>query len=71
MRASKASKFQYWVPLTRPQMEALYNLYKRQASHNTYLSFRRTAQYSKLNGWVMVRWCGMWVGIESEGYTHT
>lgn len=35
----------------------------------TYRQFRRTVQ----PGWdcIMVHWCGMWLGIEKDGYTHS
>lgn len=36
----------------------------------TYREFRRTARKSFL-GCVMVPWCGMWLGIEEDGYTHS
>ena len=35
----------------------------------TYLAFRRTVQFGF--DCAMVRWCGMWLGIESDGYTHS
>ena len=35
----------------------------------TYRAFRKTVQ----GGFdcVMVPWCGMWLGIEADGYTHS
>jgi hypothetical protein len=35
----------------------------------TYEEFKARVQ----PGWdcIMIRWCGMWVGIEKDGYTHT
>lgn len=69
--------------LTREQMEALKRVYdrgpiycevtdSRQAMSGkplTYRQFRRTA----VNGFdcLMVPWCGMWLGIETDGYTHS
>lgn len=35
----------------------------------TYLQFRRLAFQSY--DCVMVPWCGMWLGIEPDGYTHS
>lgn len=35
----------------------------------TYRQFRKLAIASF--GCVMVPWCGMWLGIESDGYTHS
>lgn len=35
----------------------------------TYRQFRKLAFVSF--GALMVPWCGMWLGIESDGYTHS
>lgn len=35
----------------------------------TYRQFRKLAVHSF--GCMMVPWCGMWLGIESDGYTHS
>lgn len=35
-----------------------------------YRAFRRTARYTHMGCW-LVPWCGMIVGIERDGYTHT
>lgn len=35
----------------------------------TYRQFRKLAHVSF--GCVMVPWCGMWLGIETDGYTHS
>lgn len=35
----------------------------------SYREFRRTVQYG--SGCIMVPWCGMWLGIEPDGYTHS
>lgn len=34
-----------------------------------YREFRKTAQGGP--GCIMIQWCGMWLGIESDGYTHS
>ena len=36
-----------------------------------YRAFRRTVQPYIGDDCVLVPWCNMWVGIESDGYTHT
>ncbi|MCK1671079.1 hypothetical protein [Bradyrhizobium sp. 150] len=37
-----------------------------------YRSFRRSIQPSfDRSGCVMVHWSGMWLGIETDGYTHS
>lgn len=56
--------------LTREQRVAIKELYDRDWDKpDSYLEFRRTVQPS----WdcVMVPWCGMVLGIESDGYIHS
>lgn len=61
------------VHTTRKQREALSKLYSRDTSdHASYLSFRRSLRFSVPAGdYVSVEWCGMYVGIELDGHTHT
>ena len=62
--------------LTKEQRIALKRIWDRQG-HNkrgsnyqgTYLEFRRSVQIGF--DCIMVPWCGMWLGIESDGYTHS
>ena len=62
-------------PLTRQQREALLKEYGRGWGGNpkpkTHLQFRRTAYNDVIANCVIVPWCGMWLGIEPDGYTHT
>ena len=62
-------------PLTRAQRVALYKAYGRGWGGNpkprTYRAFRRTVQRFPSDDCIMVPWCGMWLGIEPDGYTHT
>jgi hypothetical protein len=69
-------------PITRAQREALLKIYRRQPELNapdpragnpgrSYLEFRRTAQHNALMDCVMVPYCNMWLGIETDGYTHS
>ena len=55
--------------LTKQQRKALFKVYNRQPLNMSYLEFRRTV----VSGYdcIMVRWCGMWLGIEADGYTHS
>ena len=57
------------MKLTREQREALKRVYDRHETSGSYLDFRRTVQ----QGWdcIMVKWSGMWLGIEKDGYTHS
>ena len=58
--------------LTREQREAVLRIYNRQApetQNKSYMAFRRTVR--KGYDCIMVEWCGMWLGIEQDGYTHS
>jgi hypothetical protein len=57
------------VKLTKPQRHALYRKWTQNTQDLTYRKFRST-----ITCWdetVFVRWCGMWLGIEKDGYTHS
>jgi len=61
--------------LTKLQQRALFNLWKQSALRRdrvSYLAFRR-AVYPEWGGGgcIMVPFCGMQVGIETDGYTHS
>jgi hypothetical protein len=63
---------------TREQVEALYSIYKRSRHDNpdrpsSYLQFRREAigPIRLLDGAIMVEFCGMTLGVERDGYTHS
>ena len=61
------------MTMNKAQQRALFNKYAQQRKwpFQTYIQFRRTAEYyHHMNCW-MVPWCGMFVGIEEDGYTHT
>ena len=57
------------MKITTEQKHAIKRLYDQKPLGMSYLQFRRTAQrgYDCL----MVEWCGMWLGIEKDGYTHS
>lgn len=65
------------MKLNKAQRKSLHELYKRGCAEGatptqTYRQFRKTVR--PLFGdptCVMVPWCGMWVGIESDGYAHS
>ena len=67
--------------LTKAQRVALKKVYDRTDEHNqrdwneptvSYLEFRRTVQPEIGSfGCIMVPWCGMWLGIEKDGHTHS
>ena len=62
--------------LTKAQRKAVKRIYDRVVDDTppsrkpvSYLRFRRTVAW----GWdcAMVRYAGMWLGIEKDGYTHS
>ena len=58
-------------PLTRQQREAIWKLYNRDPNGSKgYLQFRRRFHWH-FGDYVGGAWCGMFVGIELDGYTHT
>jgi len=61
------------ITLTKQQRKALKRVYDRgsdSTSTLTYLAFRRTVCHGSFDC-VMVPWSGMWLGIETDGYTHS
>ena len=73
------------IQLTHDQRAALKRIYDRcplDANHDrinpgdpwtpiTYRQFRATVQPIICDRAVMVHWCGMFLGIEPDGYTHS
>lgn len=60
---------------TRAQRVSLFRLWERTAHiHNRvgYRQFRATVQPTfGMDGAVVVRWCDMWIAVETDGYTHS
>jgi hypothetical protein len=57
---------------SQEQHDALAKLYERSADGATsYAQFASRAVYSYVMDCVMVPWCGMQIGIERDGYTHS
>jgi len=54
---------------TRKQVEAIYKHWERNNQGLTYRQFRKTVVPGC--NCLMVLWCGMWLGIETDGYTHS
>ena len=68
--------------LTKAQRVALKKVYDRKplfltsyygmdTTRQGYLGFRRMVQPELCGSAIMVPWCGMWLGIEPDGYTHS
>ena len=66
------------MKLTKPQQQSLLRKYiDGQHEHGStrdvsYLTFRRSVHPTfHMDNAVTVKWCGMWLAIESDGYTHS
>ena len=66
------------MKLTKPQQQSLLRKYTDgQHEHGStsdinYLTFRRSVRpTSFMDNAVTVSWCGMWLAIETDGYTHS
>jgi hypothetical protein len=69
--------------LTKPQRRALKALFDRGPIWETiasaasgcppmsYRRFRRRVQPEFGGSAILIHWCGIWVGIEPNGYTHS
>jgi len=59
------------MKLSKQQQRALLAVYHRDwRKPLSYLAFRRTA-FIAFGDVLMVPWCGMLLGIETDGYTHS
>ena len=57
--------------LTKPQRVALHRLWMRAPQNLSYRAFRRTVRLYCRDNCVIVPWCGMFIGIETDGHTHS
>ena len=53
----------------KAQRTAIYRKWQQDDQGKTYREFRKTVQQGY--DCLMVEWCGMWLGIESDGHTHS
>ncbi len=62
-------------PLTREQRVALLSVYHRDwgtYEKPSYLAWRRSGHNCPMVGCFVIPWvAGMWLGIETDGYTHS
>ena len=58
------------IEVTVPQMIALFTKWKQSDQGMSWLDFANSAS-SGTFGCIMVYWCGMWLGIEQDGYAHS
>ena len=59
------------INLTRAQQVALWVKWQQNDQGLTYRQFRKTVSPEICSDAVMVQWSGMWLGIETDGYTHS
>lgn len=61
------------MTLTKEQRKALYRKWQQANNDMSYLAFRRSVKRYGFaqEGCVIVFWCNMWLGIETDGYTHS
>lgn len=61
------------IPMTKAQYQALVRKFAQNPSgHATWRGFLQSAQQTfGCDSAITVRWCGMWLCIETDGYTHT
>lgn len=59
------------VRLSKAQRKALFRVWTRNPSDMSYRQFRKKVQPCFGDSCVIVPWCGMWLGIELDGYTHS
>lgn len=56
--------------MTIEQNRALFRKWSQEDQGLSWIDFLATAQPG-YDGVIMVRWSGMWLGIETDGYTHS
>jgi hypothetical protein len=59
------------MQLNELQEKALLRKWEQDNQGMTYQQFRNTVQSCLSDDCVMVQWSGMWLGIETDGYTHS
>ena len=62
------------IKTTKAQRKSIYRKYcDNPDGSKTYREFRAKVQPGGFGSdtYIMIQWCGMWLGIESDGYTHS
>lgn len=59
------------VRLSKAQRKSLFRVWQRNSQNMSYRQFRKQVQPYFGDSAVLVPWCGMWLGIEPDGYTHS
>lgn len=60
------------IDTTHEQRTALFRKWLQSDQNKAWRDFAHTAQATfGLDGAIVVQWCGMWLCIEKDGYTHS
>lgn len=59
------------MKMTLEQRLALVRKWQQSDQDLTFYQFQATATKQSYDTCIMVPWCGMWLGIETDGYTHS
>ena len=59
------------VSITKAQQQALFRKWRQSDQGMTYRQFRRSAEKMVCDPAIVVKWCGMFLAIEPDGYTHS
>lgn len=61
------------IRTNKAQRKVLFRKWQQDSQGVTYREFRATIQpmFMRDEGGILVKWCGMWLGIESDGYCHS
>lgn len=59
-------------PITEAQKASILRKWEQDSQDLTYQEFVNTVQMTfHMDGAVAVKWSGMWLAIETDGYTHS
>jgi len=60
------------MKITKPQSQTLLDRWTRHNNDQTFMQFRRAVIGTIACDYaITVKWCGMWLCIETDGYCHT
>jgi hypothetical protein len=59
------------VSITKNQQQSLLRKWRQSDQGMSYRAFRRTVEPIVCDQAVAIKWCGMWLCIEPDGYTHS
>jgi len=59
------------MTITKAQRKALHRKWLQNDQNMPYRAFRASAERGIGMDCIMIRWSGMWLGIETDGHTHS